>query len=226
VIDYSTMWTPSTPLFEAPPETARANELFIMDVDVFNAVLGSDEEDLVGVMTDLVDADLFHLPYPRVDLRVVAPGGGGWEVRGLELGRPGPGEVRGMFGNRDFVARGTLNTPHGLEKFRGQLDVSAAVLILSLATRNTVKTTVSNKRAKFGIGKRRDGGYTRITRLSLPRSGTASDRGTGKKRMHLRRGHGRTQHYGPGNQQTKRIFVAPTWVNPDGDYVPRKGYRL
>jgi hypothetical protein len=78
-----------------------------MDAEVFDAVMGSDSEDLVGVMTDLVDAGLFQLPYPRVDFRLIRPGG--WEIRGLELSRPvSADEVRGLFGNNVLFTRGTL----------------------------------------------------------------------------------------------------------------------
>lgn len=105
------------------------------------------------------------------------------------------------------------------------------LLIVMLATRNVVKTTKQHKLAKMGIGKkswRSQFDYT--TTISLPAeleddpdrppTGTA-------KAPHLRRGHVRRQHFGPGRQYEKKIWVAPVFVNADPDFVNhRKAYNV
>ena len=43
---------------------------------------------------------------------------------------------------------------------------------------------------------------------------------------HLRRGHIRTQHYGVGNKEIKKIFIQPVFVNADEGWIAdqRKAY--
>jgi hypothetical protein len=43
--------------------------------------------------------------------------------------------------------------------------------------------------------------------------------------MHLRRGHPRQQRFGKGHTAIKRIWIAPTFVNADDNYVPRQGHK-
>ena len=45
-------------------------------------------------------------------------------------------------------------------------------------------------------------------------------------RMHLRRGHIRTQHYGKGMEQTKRIWIKPVLVNSTADAEIRHDYHV
>src|SRR5262245_42279619 len=95
----------------------------------------------------------------------------------------------------------------------GFADVAAITLILALATTNVRKKTVGNKRARLGIGKAEHKQYSQITYLSLPEAATGAKHRSGDERaavrMHLRRGHPRHQHFGKGNAQVKRIWIAP-----------------
>jgi hypothetical protein len=79
-----------------------------------------------------------------------------------------------------------------------------------------VRTTRESKAAKLGIGKKK---YAYTTTLSLGRVEEEEGRegeGTGfggSKRPHLRRGHKRSQRYGPRNAFVKEIMVPPVFVN-------------
>lgn len=95
-------------------------------------------------------------------------------------------------------------------------------LIVVLATKNVVKTRSEDKLAKLGIGKKKRFRYT--TTISVGAIEDDPDRppsaGTGRHRVpHLRRGHPRNQHWGPGNQYIKRIFVPPVFVNGDKEWL-------
>lgn len=47
------------------------------------------------------------------------------------------------------------------------------------------------------------------------------------KRPHMRRGHIRTQHYGPKNELTQKIFIQPVFVNADEGWISeRKAYNI
>lgn len=94
--------------------------------------------------------------------------------------------------------------------------IAYAQLIVLLATRGTVKETTANTLAKFGRGRRIGGEiYEYSTTLGLPRS--SGNRGLGgngeTRRPHMRRGHVRRQHYGPGGQYIKKVFVEACFVN-------------
>jgi hypothetical protein len=59
-------------------------------------------------------------------------------------------------------------------------------------------------------------------RLSIALGGTHNS-----PRMHLRRGHVRSQHHGSGMTLIKKIFVEPTWVCADADFmVTRTAYTV
>src|SRR5215469_6930452 len=106
------------------------------------------------------------------------------------------------------------------------------LLIVSLATRNAHKSTVVNKLAKLGIGKKRKGtqSYPRVTTITISKElEDDSEHSTeGKpKAPHLRRGHIRNQHYGPKGSFRKRVWIQPCFVNADKDFVSsRQAYNL
>lgn len=94
------------------------------------------------------------------------------------------------------------------------------LLIVLLATKNITKAMRTDKLAKAGIA--RDKRHVYTTTLSL---GRVAEIGSEPmlpgiaKRPHLRRGHLRSQHYGPRNQFLKRVWIEPCFVNADEDFV-------
>lgn len=103
-------------------------------------------------------------------------------------------------------------------------------LIALLATRNVVKTTKEDKLARLGIGIRRKHKHRYITTISLPPEMEADadhpPRG-GHKAPHWRRGHIRRQHYGPKLAFEKRVWIEPTFVNADPEWVDtREAYNV
>jgi hypothetical protein len=109
-------------------------------------------------------------------------------------------------------------------------DFIANVLIVMLATRNALKTRSRNKLAALGIGKKNRHEWT--TLISVPQalsqveSQVESDSSV-KRCPHLRRGHIRGQHHGPGGASIKQIWIAPVFVNADPEWkCQRKAYSL
>lgn len=102
---------------------------------------------------------------------------------------------------------------------------TADILITLLATRNAVKETVEHKTAKLGIGGKQPGStrrYQYVTTIGVPKEleDDVEHKPTGATRAaHLRRGHIRRQHYGPGNQFVKTKWIAPVFVNADPSFV-------
>lgn len=110
---------------------------------------------------------------------------------------------------------------------------TANILITLLATRNAVKETVEHKTAKLGIGGKKMGStrrYQYVTTIGVPKEleDDVEHKPTGATRAaHLRRGHIRRQHYGPGNQFVKPKWIAPVFVNADPSFVnSREAYNV
>lgn len=97
------------------------------------------------------------------------------------------------------------------------------LLVVLLATRNVKKTREKNKLAALGIGKKRQGAnhsYTTTISYSHSEDRETEVTGTGRQvRPHLRRGHVRRQHYGPKGEFIKKVFIEPTFVNSDKEFV-------
>jgi hypothetical protein len=104
-------------------------------------------------------------------------------------------------------------------------------LIMLLATKNIDKKTVENsKRAISPKSKKDSKYYSHTTTLKIGKItesyGSANGTG-GAKRPHLRRGHIRTQRFGKGNAEVKKIFIQPVFVNADETWVnEQKTYRV
>lgn len=101
------------------------------------------------------------------------------------------------------------------------------LLIVMLATRNTVKTTHRDKLAARGIG-RNKGRYVDTTYIKIGAITEHSSGSDGTTRIpHLRRGHIRNQRFGPGLSETRKIWIEPTFINVDQGWIAeRKEYRL
>jgi hypothetical protein len=226
-------------------------ELFVLPDSLINVVHGSNPSQAVcEIIADMVEFDIFRLPYGVVDVRFVATKTGQAKllIKNLRL-RNMPKNIDGLFveGTKTFnFAIGEvhynnsfdwsgLRSPTDTDAEReanaaALCDVAAITLILSLATSNVDKKVINNKRARLGIGKSENKAYSHITYLKLPttcgdhKSNDESERSSPK--MHLRRGHSRRQRFGKNNAEIKRIWVAPTFVNADDTYVPRREYRV
>ena len=103
-----------------------------------------------------------------------------------------------------------------------------SVLIVLLATKNAIKTTEKIKR-HGPKSRKRPKIYSYITTIKIGKitETCRSDGSTGTAvRPHLRRGHIRTQHFGVGNKETKKIFIQPVFVNADEGWIAdqRKAY--
>lgn len=102
-----------------------------------------------------------------------------------------------------------------------RMTTSYVHLIVLLATKNVIKTTVRNRLAKFGVGKQRAEYVTTLSIGTITETeyehGTPSGR---EVRPHLRRGHIRNQRHGPELIFVKKIWVQPVFVNSDREYVP------
>lgn len=120
------------------------------------------------------------------------------------------------------------------ERFRDNLRTHSQLyrrmFIVLLATKNIVKETKVNKLAKLGIGKKDRHWYTTTLKIGTIKETvrTAPGAPTGREiRPHLRRGHKRKQRFGPRNEFYKFIWIEPTFVNADEDFIStRTGYNV
>lgn len=105
-----------------------------------------------------------------------------------------------------------------------------AFLLVSLATKNSIKTIKENKLMKLGIGKKKDGKYRYTTTVTIGEITETEGTGEGggwTVRPHLRRGHIREQRYGPNRQHSKKVFIQPVFVNASEDFInERKAYNV
>lgn len=99
----------------------------------------------------------------------------------------------------------------------------ACFLIVLLATKNIEKTTKFHKdisKGKTSSATKHRERYAYTTTLTIGRITENYDGSefTGmSRRPHLRRGHVRTQHYGPRNEMTKKVFIPSVFVNGSED---------
>ena len=103
-------------------------------------------------------------------------------------------------------------------------------LIVLLATKNTIKTTEKIKR-HGPKSRKRPREYEYVTTIKIGKI-TETMRSEGSSgisvRPHLRRGHIRSQHFGVGNKEIKKIFIQPVFVNADEDWIAneRRAYKV
>lgn len=107
------------------------------------------------------------------------------------------------------------------------------ILIVLLATKNHVKEDRVDKdiaRGRYNKKQAYRKDYPITTTISIGKITETYEGkgGTGsKKRPHMRRGHIRTQHYGPNRELTQKIFIQPVFVNADEGWIAeRRAYNV
>lgn len=196
-----------------------SKHLFVLDWD---AIKATGLEDLQATVDGLREMDLFHLPFSR-DVYIQIDDK---RLEGAQLlyGPYGYDQGARAVISGDGIALSAMDSQNE-EVVRGSKETCAyfmAILIVLLATKNTVKTTTVNKLARLGIGKKRNA-FASTTRISLPHElpddpDHPSSSGAAKC-AHLRRGHIRRQHYGKENAMEKKIWIASVFVNADPEFV-------
>jgi hypothetical protein len=100
-----------------------------------------------------------------------------------------------------------------------------------LATKNIDKKTTFNHKRSVSPRTQKDAkrySHTTLIKIGKITESYGSSTGSGGvKRAHLRRGHIRTQRFGKGNAEVKKIFIQPVFVNADENWInEQKTYRV
>lgn len=186
-------------------------ETFIMDFDDFQ----HNKEDIRDTYLDMVELKINRLPYDRqlIMTRRVENG----EDKYLPIyAFSVPDCLPGAFiflGNAK--ALGPVYDEKVEMEIRGIGTSIMASLIVMLATKGIVHLDIGNKRTRLGIGKEsKTLGTGKYTMLRPSRALYGSEDGMGSpKRPHFRRGHIRNQRCGEGNNDTKKVWIEPVFVN-------------
>lgn len=104
-------------------------------------------------------------------------------------------------------------------------------LAVVLATKNVEKKAVVNTKSSISPQRRKDSlNYSSTITLKIGKITETyiSEGGTGRNvRPHLRRGHIRTQRFGAGLTESKKIFIQPVFVNADEEWIAaQRTYRV
>ena len=112
------------------------------------------------------------------------------------------------------------------------MDIMETLIVL-LATKNHVSEQKIDKdiaRGRYNKKQAYRKDYPITTTISIGKITETYEGkgGTGsKKRPHMRRGHIRTQHYGPNRELTQKIFIQPVFVNADEGWIAeRRAYNV
>jgi hypothetical protein len=106
------------------------------------------------------------------------------------------------------------------------------LLVVVLATKNHVKEDKLDKdllRGRYNKKQAYRKDYPITTTISIGKitESYKSSNGGGTVRPHMRRGHIRSQHYGPNNELMKKIFIQPVFVNADEGWIAeRRAYNV
>jgi hypothetical protein len=118
------------------------------------------------------------------------------------------------------------------EEFRVYCCNMVVFLIVLLATQNVEKITRDNSPRASSHSVREDAKHfstttvIRVGKITETMRGASSGAGS-KTRPHLRRGHVRNQRHGTGLSETKKIFIAPMFVNADENWIAeQKNYKV
>jgi hypothetical protein len=228
--------------------------LFILSHEVIQAMT---DEEVAATVKGLKTLDLYHLPYPKVSLRIpnkyaVVDGPEAvenWSHLGGLIFNKTDGKWHLNYEDWWYIEFTDLNLlgkpmqchlvcdgPPRYEKWnlddrdlRYNYESCIDLLVTLLATRNALKTTSRDKLAALGIGCRqradRAPRFEYTTTITVPEAPDEDDhtvRPGAPKAPHLRRGHIRHQHYGPGMSYRKMVWIAPTFVNADADFVSKR----
>lgn len=103
-----------------------------------------------------------------------------------------------------------------------------SILVVLLATKNIDRKVVINsarsgsKRAREDAKNYSSTTYLNIGKITETCRGSSGGGSGGSTRPHLRRGHIRLQRYGEGLKESKQIFIQPTFVNADREWIDRQ----
>ena len=106
------------------------------------------------------------------------------------------------------------------------------ILIVLLATKNKSVQEKLDKdllRGRYNKKQAYRKDYPITTTISIGKitESYKSSNGGGTVRPHMRRGHIRSQHYGPNNELMKKIFIQPVFVNADEGWIAeRRAYNV
>jgi len=215
-------------------------QAFRLSPDAFNA---SNSEEIVETVKVMKQLGIFKLPYADIDIivplaKLITSSTDteqrrasrtptyirfeGHEPAGIWLDE-GPNGIRGQWYPFSELLR-ISNTEHFTVEKYNEVELKLHnywkdLLIVLLVTKNAIKETKHNKLGKLGIGKLKHEYVTTIS-IGKPINDPSEPVTPGKAKCpHLRRGHVKSQRYGPNFQFSKLIFIEPCFVNGDRDWV-------
>lgn len=226
-------------LVSEPEQFPTGLPLFELSPSIIQQVVAMKPEDRAKMLADMQEAGVLRLPYDRIavrfwwpDIQKVAPA--------IFVTFFPEGEVKIL----DKPISDTVITKRKellifletTKKYRDKFEENAVafcgivltVLVISLATRNTVKNTERNTRIhnKHKQSKEQFRGpngaiYISHTRIEAPRvEDMVQEHDGGTKRPHLRRGHAHTVTFGIRHREREVRWFPAIFVNGDPNHSP------